>query len=362
VVWRSVVDCIGTKVSLTGEEAGSVAAATDRLEERLPLSHEQVCAPYSDTAPDMTNINVTSERSNAGPECSDAAGTPFRWRDFLALTKPKVSLSIVFTAIAGMVLAAHGAVPLTPLVFGSLGIMLASASAAAFNHVLDRRLDEKMTRTRRRPLPSKQMRTGSAVAFAITLGVISMLVLLPTVGLLTAALTLCSLIGYAVVYTVWLKRMTPQNIVIGGAAGAFPPVIGWAAVSNGIDLHAWVLFLIIFLWTPPHFWSLAIARRDEYAKAGIPMLPVTHGVPHTRLQIAIYTAGLSISTLLPYITGMSGRVYLAVAILLDARLLHYVLQLYQGKRTDMPMRTFRFSITYLLLLFSALIADQFIRV
>jgi protoheme IX farnesyltransferase len=247
-----------------------------------------------------------------------------------------------------MVLASPGLVPLQALIFGTLGIALASGSAAAFNHVLDRRIDEHMARTRRRPLPTGHLGRRQAVLFAALLGLASMLVLWLLVNGLTAALTFCSLIGYAMVYTMWLKHATPQNIVIGGAAGAAPPVLGWAAVTNTIDPHALLLFLIIFTWTPPHFWALAIARREEYAKVGIPMLPVTHGIPYTRLQIV-----------LPYLTGMSGFIYLAAAVVLNARFLYYALTLHRGLRPELPMRTFRFSITYLMLLFAALILDHY---
>ena len=282
-----------------------------------------------------------------------------RWRDFLELTKPKVSLLIVFTAVVGMVLASPGWIPLNALILGSLGIALASGSAAAFNHVLDRHIDENMARTRRRPLPTGHLAKHQAVMFAVLLGLASMLVLSLLVNALTAALTFCSLIGYAMVYTIWLKRATPQNIVIGGAAGAAPPVLGWAAVTNTMDPHALLLFLIIFTWTPPHFWALAIARRDDYAKVGIPMLPVTHGIPYTRLQIVLYTILLVLSTLLPYLTGMSGLIYLSVALVLNGRFLYYVLNLRRGLRPELPMRTFRFSITYLMLLFAALIIDHY---
>ena len=282
-----------------------------------------------------------------------------RWRDFLELTKPKVSLLIVFTAIVGMILASPGFVPLPALLFGTVGIALASGSAAAFNHVLDRRIDEQMARTRRRPLPTGHLQMTHAVAFAALLGVASMLILGLLVNRLTAALTFCSLIGYAIVYTLWLKRATPQNIVIGGAAGAAPPVLGWAAVTNTVDPQALLLFLIIFTWTPPHFWALAIARRDDYAKASIPMLPVTHGIPYTRLQIVLYTILLVLSTLLPYLSGMSGLIYLGAAVILNARFLYYVVALQRGLRPDLPMRTFRFSITYLMLLFAALILDHY---
>jgi heme o synthase len=282
------------------------------------------------------------------------------WRDYLELTKPKVSLAIVFTAIVGMVLASPGMVPLKVLVFGTLGIALASGCAAALNHILDRRIDRQMARTRRRPLATGQLRTSQALRFAGVLGVSSMLVLWPTVGGLCALLTFGSLIGYAVIYTGWLKRATPQNIVIGGAAGAAPPLLGWVAVTHSIDSQALALFLIIFVWTPPHFWALAIARREEYAKAGIPMLPVTHGVPYTRLQILRYTVLLAVCTLIPFAIGMSGFIYLTAALLLNARFLYFAVALYQGVRPDLPIRTFRFSITYLMALFGALIADHYI--
>ena len=282
-----------------------------------------------------------------------------RWRDFLELTKPKVSLLIVFTAIVGMVLASPGMVPLPALLFGTVGIAFASGSAAAFNHVLDRTIDEQMARTRSRPLPTGHLQKRHAVVFAALLGLASMLILGLLVNPLTAVLTFCSLIGYAMVYTMWLKRATPQNIVIGGAAGAAPPILGWAAVSNSIDPHALLLFLIIFTWTPPHFWALAIARRDDYAKVGIPMLPVTHGIPYTRLQIVLYTILLVLTTLMPYLTGMSGFIYLGSAIALNGRFLYYVLALNRGLRPELPMRVFRFSITYLMLLFAALILDHY---
>jgi protoheme IX farnesyltransferase len=279
----------------------------------------------------------------------------------MALTKPKVSLLIVFTAIVGMVLASPGMIPLPALVFGTLGIALASGSAAAVNHILDRRIDKQMARTRRRPLATGSLRMGDAIAFAGVLCVGSMLMLWLFVGSLCALLTFCSVIGYAVIYTGWLKRATAQNIVIGGAAGAAPPVLGWVAVTHSIDVQALVLFMIIFTWTPPHFWSLAIARRDEYAKVGIPMLPVTHGIPHTRLQILLYTVLLILCTLLPVVIGMSGLIYLVAALVLDARFLYLALALQQGARPDLPIRTFRFSITYLMALFGAFIADHYCR-
>jgi protoheme IX farnesyltransferase len=283
------------------------------------------------------------------------------WRNYLELTKPKVSMLIVFTAIVGMVLASPGMVPLSALLFGTLGIAMASGSAATLNHILDRRIDRQMARTRRRPLASGSLSTNQALAFAGVLCVGSMMLLWLSVGGLCALLTFGSIIGYAVIYTVWLKHATPQNIVIGGAAGAAPPVLGWVAVTHSLGAQALVLFLIIFTWTPPHFWSLAIARRDEYAKVGIPMLPVTHGIPYTRRQILLYTVLLILCTLLPVAIGMSGLFYLAAALVLDARFLYLALDLQRGVRPDLPIRTFRFSITYLMSLFAALIVDHYCR-
>jgi protoheme IX farnesyltransferase len=283
------------------------------------------------------------------------------WRDYFELTKPKVNSLIVFTAIVGMVLASPGMVPLPALLFGTLGIAMASGSAAALNHILDRRIDEQMARTRRRPLPTGSLRTRQALLFAAALGIGSMLVLWRSAGGLCALLTFCSLIGYAVIYTVWLKHATPQNIVIGGAAGAAPPLLGWVAVTHSIDAQALALFLIIFTWTPPHFWSLAIARREEYAKAGVPMLPVTHGIPYTRRQILLYTILLGFCSLIPVIIGMSGLIYLAAALALDVRFLYLSWILQRSVRPDLPIRTFRFSITYLTALFGALIADHYCR-
>jgi len=283
------------------------------------------------------------------------------WREYLSLTKPKVSLLIVFTAVVGMVLASPGMVPLPALVFGTLGIAMASGSAATLNHILDRRIDREMARTRRRPLATGSLRTSQALVFAGVLCVGSMMVLWLSAGILCALMTFCSVIGYAVIYTSWLKHATPQNIVIGGAAGAAPPVLGWVAVTHSIDAQALALFLIIFTWTPPHFWSLAIARREEYAKVGIPMLPVTHGIPYTRRQILAYTVLLILCTLIPALIGMSGLIYLAAALVLDARFLYLAVALRLGVRPDLPIRTFRFSITYLMALFGAFIADHYCR-
>ena len=280
-------------------------------------------------------------------------------RDYLELTKPRVVALVTFTALVGTLLASAGMPPLEPLVFGNLGIALAAASAAALNQVLDRRIDAQMARTRARPLPSGRLSERHALVFAASLGVSAMAILALLVNLLTAALTFLTLIGYAVIYTLWLKRATPQNIVIGGLAGAAPPVLGWAAVSDSIDPNALLLSLIIFVWTPPHFWSLAIARRDDYARAGIPMLPVTHGLAYTRLQVLLYTVLLTVVTLMPFLTRMSGLAYLAAALALNAGFLYYALALKITAREELPMRVFRFSVTYLMWLFAALLVDHY---
>lgn len=281
-------------------------------------------------------------------------------RNYFELCKPRVVLLIVFTAVIGMFLATTSLPPSSALLFGTAGIWLAASAAAVINHVLDARIDAVMDRTRNRPLPRGQISERRAYMFAAGLGVTSMLMLTLLVNPLTAALTFASLIGYAVIYTVFLKRATPQNVVIGGAAGAAPPVLGWAAVTNAVELPALLLFLIIFVWTPPHFWALAIARKDEYAKVGIPMLPVTHGVAYTRQSILVYTVLLVLSTLLPWITGMSGTLYLVGALVLGGVFLYYAFALRFSERSDLPMRTFNYSITYLMALFSFLLVDHYL--
>lgn len=291
-----------------------------------------------------------------------AATSSATWRDYYELGKPRVVFLIVFTAFVGMLLAVPGLPPLNALIFGNLGIALAATSAAAINHVLDRRFDRDMKRTEGRPIPLGHVTGRQALTYAIVLGVASMLLLIVYVNLLTAILTFASLIGYAVVYTVWLKHATPQNIVIGGAAGAAPPVLGWAAVTNTIDPNALLLFLIIFIWTPPHFWALAIARRDDYAKVGIPMLPVVYGVEFTRLHILLYTILLLLVTILPYLTGMSGLIYLVSALILGGIFMYYAIELKFRPTEQLPMRTFGFSITYLSLLFAMLLVDHYISI
>ncbi|MDJ0938135.1 MAG: heme o synthase [Woeseiaceae bacterium] len=282
------------------------------------------------------------------------------WRDYYELTKPRVVMLIVFTAVVGMFLAVPGWPGANALVFGTLGIGLAASGAAVFNHVLDARIDIHMLRTSGRPLPQGRLSERKALSFAAILSMLSMLILSSLVNPLTAVLTFLSLIGYAVVYTVYLKRATPQNIVIGGAAGAAPPVLGWAAVTNEVSFAALLLFLVIFVWTPPHFWALAIARKEEYAKVGIPMLPVTHGEAFTRLNILLYTILLCVITVIPYLTGMSGLIYLVSAVALGAIFLWYAIQMMRfPEDLDWAMRTFKYSITYLGLLFAALLVDHY---
>ena len=283
------------------------------------------------------------------------------WRDYLELTKPKVVILIVFTAVIGMFLSTPSMVPLDVLLFGTLGIGLAAASGAAFNHVVDERIDALMARTHRRPLPTGHLDRRAALVFATLLGVVSVFTLWLLVNPLTALLSLASMVGYSLVYTVFLKRATPQNIVIGGAAGAMPPVLGWVAVTGSVDPHALLLFLIVFVWTPPHFWALAIHRHDDYARASIPMLPVTHGVAYTRLQVLLYTMLLLVVSLLPFITRMSGWPYLLGALLLGGVFLRYAWLLYvRPEDGRLPMRTFSYSIWYLTGIFSMLLLDHYL--
>lgn len=281
---------------------------------------------------------------------------------YLELCKPRVVILIVFTAVVGMFLAVPGWPPIIGFLAGTLGIGLAASSAAAINHLLDHRIDAKMARTKRRPLASGQLTERNVLIFALSLGLFAMAVLALWVNLLTAVLTFLSLIGYAIVYTAWLKRATPQNIVIGGAAGAAPPVLGWTAVTGSLDPQAMLLFLIIFIWTPPHFWALAIYRKAEYALVDIPMLPVTHGSDFTRLQILLYTVLLVIVTTLPYLTHMSGIVYLAGASVLNLGFMWYALRMMISKDIMLPMYTFAFSITYLMVLFIFLLVDHYVQI
>ena len=269
--------------------------------------------------------------------------------EFYELCKPRVVMLLVFTAVIGMFLATPGMVPWQPLLFGTLGIGLAASSAAAINQVVDQKIDADMRRTQARPLPKGSLTNAQALIFALVLGAAAMLILTFLVNGLTAWLTLISLIGYAVIYTMYLKHATPQNIVIGGAAGAAPPVLGWTAVTGTIDPNSLLLFLIIFAWTPPHFWALAIHRKEEYAKVDVPMLPVTHGVEFTRLQVLLYTIIMVAVTMMPFATRMSGIVYLVGVSILNAIFLYYAIKMQSGKDPSIPIKTFAYSIIYLML-------------
>tara|TARA_B100000676_G_scaffold296292_1_gene336495 strand:+ start:150 stop:1088 length:939 start_codon:yes stop_codon:yes gene_type:complete len=278
---------------------------------------------------------------------------------YYELTKPRVVALIVFTAIVGMFLSVDGMVPVSILIFGALGIGFSAASGAAFNHLLDRRTDQIMARTSGRPLPTGTVETTPAIVFATALAAASMLILVTKVNTLTAVLSFASMIGYAVVYTVWLKHATPQNIVIGGAAGAMPPVLGWTAVTGEVASDALLLFLIIFCWTPPHFWALALYREEEYAAAGIPMLPVTHGRRYTLLQMVLYTVLLLAVSVLPFATGMSGWMYFVGALVLGAVFLIFVVRLYCDYSDSLSKQTFGYSIQYLAMLFALMLIDHY---
>jgi heme o synthase len=280
---------------------------------------------------------------------------------YYELCKPRVVMLITFTAIVGMFLATPGMVPLDVLALGSLGITLMAASAAAINQLLDRHVDARMARTCGRPLVTGTLTVAESLGFAAVIGTLGFGVLYAWVNALTAWLTLATLVGYAGVYTLYLKRATPQNIVIGGAAGAAPPVLGWTAVTGTIDPHALLLFLIVFVWTPPHFWALAIDRHQEYAKAGIPMLPVTHGVEFTRLQVLLYTLLLVAVSLLPFVFAMSGLLYLAGALVLGGIFMAYAVRLRFAPAPGLAMRTFGYSIVYLMAIFSLLLVDHYLR-
>jgi protoheme IX farnesyltransferase len=280
-------------------------------------------------------------------------------REYFSLTKPKVVSLIVFTAIVGMFLSTPAMVPWHILIFATLGIGLAAGSAAAINHLIERDSDALMTRTRKRPLPTGQLTSRQAIVFASVLATIAMLILVLGVNVLTAVLTFATLIGYSVVYTVFLKRATPQNIVIGGAAGAAPPVLGWTAVTGEVASDALLLFLIIFVWTPPHFWALALYRHQDYANAGIPMLPVTHGPRFTRLYILLYTILLAAVTLMPFATHMSGMIYLVGAVVLNVVFIYYAWKLYRDYSDGLARKTFGYSIQYLAALFALLLVDHY---
>ena len=285
---------------------------------------------------------------------------PVTWRDYKELTKPNVVLLMILTSAIGMFLAVPGMVPLHILILGNLGIALCAGSAATVNHLVDQRIDRKMARTHNRPVAQGRVGPGQAALFAAITGSLGMAILLIWINALTAWLTFASLLGYAVVYTMFLKRATPQNIVIGGPAGAAPPLLGWTAVTGQVDGHGLLLVLIIFAWTPPHFWALAIHRREEYASVDIPMLPVTHGVAFTKLHILLYTVIMFLITLLPYVTRMSGPLYLLGAVVLGCGFLYWAIELLRDKNPNAPMETFRYSIIYLMALFLIMLMDHYL--
>jgi protoheme IX farnesyltransferase len=294
-------------------------------------------------------------------EASTNASTNATWQDYFELTKPKVVLLLMVTAVAGMFLATKpaGMVPLDVLVFASLGLAMAMGASAVINHVVDHKVDTQMARTQNRPVATGKIKSGTALAMALVLTVLSLLILDQLINRLTAVLTFFGVIGYAGIYTLYLKRATPQNIVIGGLAGAIPPMLGWTAVTGSLDPEAFALVLIIFIWTPPHFWALAIHRREEYAKAEIPMMPVTHGEEFTKTNILYYTVLLFISGLIPFVIKMSGLIYLFVAIVLGTVFLLYAIKLKYFPDESTPMKTFGYSITYLFVLFIALLVDHY---
>ncbi len=282
------------------------------------------------------------------------------WRHYYEMTKPKIILLIAFTALVGMLLSTPGVVAWQPLLFGLTGISLAAACGAVVNHIIDQRIDAVMERTHNRPIPSGEMDTAHAVGFALLLGVVSMLMLGFLVNPLTALLTFFALIGYAFIYTLYLKRSTPQNIVWGGIAGAAPPLLGWCAITNSVPLEAFLLLLIIFVWTPPHFWPLAIHRRKEYARAKVPMLPVTHGIEFTKQQVLIYSLMLLAVSLMPFIIHMSGYLYLAGAMLLGGGFVYHAFVLWRSEGRQHAMKTFGYSIFYLSMLFALLLTDHYL--
>ena len=286
-------------------------------------------------------------------------GRSAHWKDYLELTKPKVVALMILTSVIGMCLATPGLVPVDIFIFGNLGIALCAGAAAVINHVVDRQVDIVMARTHNRPVATGRVEPFQALLFAAVIGSLGMAILLFLINPLTAWLTFASLVGYAVIYTLLLKRATPQNIVIGGIAGAAPPLLGWTAVTGQFDGHGLLLVLIIFAWTPPHFWALAIHRKDEYAKADVPMLPVTHGVEYTKLHILLYTIIMVLVTVLPFLTGMSGIIYLIGALALGARFMYWSVVLLRDSRPHAAIKTFKFSITYLMLLFVVLLVDHY---
>ncbi|NKB34698.1 MAG: protoheme IX farnesyltransferase [Pseudomonadales bacterium] len=291
---------------------------------------------------------------------TELTSTAANWRDYYEMCKPRVVMLMILTSLVGMFLAVPGMVPLDVLILGNLGIALVAGSGAVVNHLIDRKIDIMMKRTHNRPLPQGRVDPKQTIVFAVTIGVLGMAILLFWVNPLCAWLTLASFIGYAFIYTGYLKHATPQNIVIGGLSGAMPPLLGWTAVTGTIEPDALILVLIIFAWTPPHFWALAIHRKDEYAKSGVPMLPVTHGEYVTKVHIIVYTAILVVVSVFPYLSGMSGMLYLASALALGVGFLVWSGLLMFNPKPTTAMDTFRYSIVYLGLLFVALVVDHYL--
>ncbi|MEZ9390642.1 heme o synthase [Vibrio splendidus] len=311
-----------------------------------------------------SNENATNHRISSGNEVVSTSDLVSKnkatWKVYLTLTKPKVVALMLLTALVGMCLAVPNGLPLQQTLFGMIGIGLMAGSAAAFNHLIDKKIDGQMTRTNRRPLPSGELSSVRVFAFAAGIGLLGFVTLVVWVNQLTAWLTFASLLGYAVIYTMYLKRATPQNIVIAGIAGAMPPLLGWTAVTNELHSNAWLLVMIIFIWTPPHFWALAIHRRDEYAKVDIPMLPVTHGIAYTKTSILLYTLLLSIVCILPVLVGMSSWIYLSASLVLNGGFVYHAWVLKYRDEPNMAMKTFKFSIYHLMILFVALLADHYL--
>ncbi len=292
----------------------------------------------------------------------EAIQQQFQWREYVQLCKPKVVLLILFTALVGMFLSTDGLVPFNAWFWGLSGIGLAASAGAALNHWVDEEIDARMERTHNRPLPKGKITGRQAVAFSLILAALSMIILLSFVNQITALLTFASMVGYAIIYSMLLKRSTPQNIVLGGVAGATPPVLGWTAVTGEIHNEALLLFLIIFIWTPPHFWALAIKRVEDYAKVGVPMLPVTHGIAFTKLHILLYTILLVIISIMPFVVLMSGTIYLLGALALGAGFMFYAVKLYRSDGDQYAMKTFGYSIFYLSALFGFLLLDHYARI
>ncbi|NAZ97721.1 heme o synthase [Vibrio toranzoniae] len=320
---------------------------------RTSTRHELVVQERASSQEIATNNEIASNRELASKNNAT-------WKVYLTLTKPKVVALMLLTALVGMCLAVPNGLPLQQTLFGMIGIGLMAGSAAAFNHLIDKKIDGQMSRTNRRPLPSGELSSMRVFSFATGIGLLGFVILVVWVNQLTAWLTFASLLGYAVIYTMYLKRATPQNIVIAGIAGAMPPLLGWTAVTNELHSNAWLLVMIIFIWTPPHFWALAIHRRDEYAKVNIPMLPVTHGIEYTKTSILLYTFLLSVVCVLPVLVGMSSWIYLSASLVLNIGFVYHAWVLKYCDKPNMAMKTFKFSIYHLMILFVALLADHYL--